>query len=155
MKYSTFDQLKPVATVTEISALSKRDLRRRRLMRFATLLDAHEGTIRLFRQIEYMDDSKRRSLRSDNSPLSIAFADPVLRAEGLKGDEFGEAVEFFNLTQDEAHRVLCDCHFLGATPSSQILASRVRTLANRKTLPEHWQGLRKRLAAWLPQRLRF
>ena len=154
MKHSTFDPLKPLATVTKMPALSKRDVRRQRLMRFATLLDAHQDSIRLFRQIEFMDDSERRSLRSDSSPLTIAFADPVLRDEGLKSDEFGEAVEFFDLTEREAHQLLCDCHFLGVRPSSQILASRVRTVANQKTLRQHWQVLSQRLVAWLATRLK-
>lgn len=148
MKHSTVEELTPVATVTEIPPLSRRDIRRRRLMRFAALLDAHEGAIRLFRRIEYMDDRERRSLRSDNSPLSIAFADPILRREGLKSDEFGEGVEFFDLTQDEAHHLLCDCHFQGMSPSSKLIASRVRARAKRRTLGEHWQALKQRLFAW-------
>ena len=33
-----------------------------------------------------------------NSPISVAFADPELRAAGLKGDTIGDAVEFFGLS---------------------------------------------------------
>ncbi len=36
-------------------------------------------------------------MRSDHSPVSVAFSDPVLRVAGLSDDTFGEAKRFFEL----------------------------------------------------------
>ena len=34
----------------------------------------------------------------------------LLRAEGLRGDRIGDAVEFFDLSHDEVHGLVCYCH---------------------------------------------
>jgi len=150
VRHTTFDELKPVASVTPIpTGFYRRELRRRRLERLALLLEEHQDLIRLFSQIEYMAYSKLCSLRSDNSPLSIAFADPILRSQGLKSDEFGDAVKFFDITRREAHHLLCDCHYDGAWPSSEAIAARARWLANRITLRDRWEKLRRSVVAWL------
>ena len=55
-----------------------------------------------------------RFARGDDTPLSIAFADPVLRAEGLADDSYGAAKRFFGLSDGQLHYVVCSCH-CGAT----------------------------------------
>ena len=58
-----------------------------------------------------------------NTPLTIAYCDPVLRAQGLSSDQLGHAMSFFELRPAEAHFLLCDCHEVGAV-SGQMLAER-------------------------------
>ena len=149
MKHSTFDQLKNSATITETPPLSQRDVRRERLLRLATLLDNHTGPIKLFRGLEFLKDSDRVSLRCDNSPFSIAFADPFTRRDGLANDEYRPGIQYFGLTDDQAHHLLCDCHFHGQLPSAQTIARRVRVLANQKTLQERWETLSRALFTFI------
>jgi hypothetical protein len=148
MKHSTFEDLKPIASVTRAPA-SKSDIRRDRLLRFATLLEAHPAPLRLFRQVEYMPNGDRAALRCDCSPVTVAYADPVLRAQGLNSDEYGAAVEFFGLSEDDAHHLLCDCHYGLRQPSAQLIAYRVRAIANRKTFWERCLALKQSVTAWL------
>ena len=111
---------------------AKRAQRRDRLERFALLLETSQAPIQLFQRIEYMPDSARRRVRTDASPLAVAFRDPVLRAHGLAGDRLGDAIQFFHLSQGEAHHLLCDCHYVG-TVTPGMVAQRARMLANRLT----------------------
>jgi hypothetical protein len=48
-------------------------------------------------------------MRADGSPLTVAYNDPVLRAAGLNSDTLGDAMRFFELSEHQAHRVLCYC----------------------------------------------
>lgn len=130
MKHTPFDELKPVATVVSPPAVSPAEIRRERLERLATVLESHRGPVRLFRQLEFMSSAERESLRGDSSPLAIAFSDPVLRSQGLKGDTYGDAIEFFNLSSSEAHHLLCDCHYSMHQASPDMIAARARSLAN-------------------------
>ena len=147
MKHSTFDQLKYSATITETPSLSQRDVRRERLLRLATLLDNHTGPIKLFRGLEFLKDGDRVSLRCDNSPFSIAFADAFTRRDGLASDEYGQGIRYFGLTDDQAHQLLCDCHFHSQRPTAQMIAYRVRALARQKSLRERWETLSRALFA--------
>jgi hypothetical protein len=104
--------------------------RRQKLARWAAALDIHGGPLDAPRGIEYLPDSLRLAYRSDNGPLSIAFNDPMLRAAGLTGDTLGEVMDFFEITADDAHRLLCDCHYLGSM-TGRSLASRLRRYAVR------------------------
>ena len=49
--------------------------------------------------IEFRKPDERRAIRADNSPLTVAYEDPLLRSEGLAGDRLGDAVDFFQLTE--------------------------------------------------------
>ena len=44
-------------------------------------------------EIEFKPKSVRRSMRADGSALSVAYADPVLRADGMASDRLGDAIE--------------------------------------------------------------
>jgi hypothetical protein len=120
--------------------------RRERLERWARVLERHDGPVKPFFGIEHLPRGERRALRGEQTPLAVAFADPVLRAEGLKGDSLGEVMGFFELTERQAHRLFCDCHYLGAmTPNA--VAGRLRTIANGDGVPKFWT-----LAFWRGQR---
>jgi hypothetical protein len=82
-------------------------------------------------QLEYLPPSKRVRLRADDSLLSVAFADPRLRAEGLAGDTMGDAVAFFGVSERELHDIVCFCHH-GPTIAAKSAAAQIRNAASRQ-----------------------
>ena len=66
-------------------------------------------------------------MRGDGSPISVAFDDPVLRAAGLENDSYGEAKRFFELSDNQLHRLVCRCH-LGATLNAANAAHHIRAI---------------------------
>ena len=90
MEYRTFDQLRRVA---DVHAAEQRSMsRRERLERWAEVLE-REPSRRLLSlgEIECKTKEERQVMRADNSPLTVAFHDPILRAEGLTSDRLGDA----------------------------------------------------------------
>jgi hypothetical protein len=75
---------------------------------------------------EHMDPAERDKIRCADSPISVAFEDPVLRAQGLANDTYGEAKRFFELTDQQLHRIVCYCHH-GLRAASQAVAHQVRS----------------------------
>ncbi len=99
-----------------------------RLERWAELLDREpRRSLRSLVEIEWAPRHERADIRTDDSPLSVAFADPVLRAAGLAGDRLGDGMGFFELNDAEAHRVLCSC-LNGHRMEAGTAARRVRSL---------------------------
>jgi hypothetical protein len=125
MKYNTIEQLArvaEVAVVEERRALSNNE----RLQRWADVLGSDPGrTFKTLRETEYRRHEERDAMRSDDSPISAAFADPILRAEGMRDDTYGEARRFFGLSERALHRIVCYCHH-GAEISAQSAARVVR-----------------------------
>ena len=150
MKYRTLDELAPVAHVVPVGAGSRRTLRRQRLERLATVLDDYQGILRLFSRVEYLPQEERQSMRTNYSPLTVAYQDPMLRQQGLSGDRIGDAMRFFDLSWHEAHHLFCDCHYVGGV-TSQMVAKRVRTVARRRIWSdichEYWQALVSRITS--------
>ena len=130
MEYRTLAEAREVATLhdpvpsTTIAPMSRDE----KLERWAELLERQEVPLNSLHRIEYVTRTARSGLRANHSALSIAFADPVLCAQGLKDDSYGEALRFFDLTDDEAHYILCYCH-CGHTSEGGHLARRVRVIA--------------------------
>jgi hypothetical protein len=127
MRYSQKEQLAKVARVRDrldVPRLSRVE----RLKRWANLLqeEAHRPLQTLL-GTEWEEPEVRDALRADQSPISIAWADPLLRSEGLMSDRYGAAKDFFGITDKELHRVLCYCHF-GATVSGSRAARSVRRI---------------------------
>jgi hypothetical protein len=83
-------------------------------------------------EIEYKPPEERRAIRVENSPITVAFDDLALRAEGLTGDTLGEAMDFFEMSEREAHAALCSCLF-GSRIDAGLAARRVGELLR----PEH------------------
>ena len=102
--------------------------RRERLERWANVLDRNPGKLNALTRIEYLPSSERPFARADNSPLEVAFKDPVLREEGLAGDRLGDTMAFFELSDRQAHRLFCDCHYYGSMTGAG-LAQRLRMIA--------------------------
>lgn len=112
-----------------------------RLDRWVTLLDRHRGPVNALREIEYLPLAERRLLRGENTPLTIAFQDPILRGAGLSGDRLGDAMDFFDISEDDAHHLFCDCHYHG-TMTGAGLASRMRHHLDRANRPSLWSRVR-------------
>lgn len=113
--------------------------RNERLERWAMLLARSETAgLTPFRDVEFIGAEARAELRVVNSPLELAWRDPVLRRAGLASDRFGDGAAFFGLSRYQAHRVLCSCGYIGRMRAGEV-ARRVRGIA-----------LRARLFRWRP-----
>jgi hypothetical protein len=125
MEHRPLSELSTVADVKipkQTPALSKRE----RLDRWIELLDRNpDRVLRTLDEIEWKPKAERLAMRADNTALTIAYSDPVLRAEGLASDRFGDAVRFFDISEHDAHIVLCSCHG-GESMRAEEAARRVR-----------------------------
>lgn len=132
MKHHTLEELQSLGKVEPDYPLSLMS-RDARLERWAELLD-QVSLCRLstLRETEYQPAVARRSIRADNSPISIAFNDPALRAAGLAGDTYGDAKLFFEMTDRQLHDATCYCHF-GSTVSGAEAARHVRAVVGSGT----------------------
>ena len=129
MQHQTLESLKAVA---EVHPDPTRPVmtRSERLERWAELLERRpEQRLSTLHGTEYQGSGARETMRSSGSPLSVAFADPVFRAEGLKDDSYGEAKRFFELSDWQLHEVVCYCHF-GETVTGARAARHVRAAIN-------------------------
>ena len=127
MKHQNIDELGAVAEIVPFKTATKLS-RRSRLERWAEILDEHPGKLNALTRIEYLARAERPEARADNSPLEVAFKDPVLRWDGLAGDRLGDAMAFFELSDRHAHRLFCDCHYSGSMTGAG-LAARLRRIA--------------------------
>jgi hypothetical protein len=125
MKHRTLDELSGVAVIHP--DVGRALTRAERLERWAEALERRGGTVRALRGTEFVPWPDRRAMREDNSALSVAFDDPVLRAAGLGSDRYEDGVAFFKLRDDEAHLILCSC-YRGETPLASEVAGRVRSV---------------------------
>jgi hypothetical protein len=127
MEHKPLTELDHVADLTPASRTVPLS-RRERLERWAEILERRpDRTLRTLEEIEWKPRSERLAFRADGSPLSVAFADPVLRSEGLKSDRLGDAIAFFELSEHEAHIVLCSCNG-GESISAGEAARRLRVI---------------------------
>ncbi len=128
MKLKTLEELKQVAEVRPPLARDRMS-KRQRLERWAEALErAPQRHLRSLFETEHMSPGRRYALREDNSPLTVAFEDSVLRAEGLESDRYGDALKFFELSDGELHHIVCYCHH-GPTMAPKAVARRVRAAA--------------------------
>jgi len=131
MEYRKVDELRDVADVrvADRPAMTRQE----KLERWAELLERDTSRrLRSLGEIETKTAEERRVMRSPDSPLTVAFEDPVLRGAGLAGDRLGDAVDFFELSDDDAHRLLCSC-MNGWSMSSGKVARGVRSLSRPDT----------------------
>lgn len=124
MKYQSVSQLGAHAGVRAAAPASMS--RRERLEYWATLLDREPlRRFNTLRETEFRRDRERDAVRSDDSPISVAFASPLLRGEGMTGDSYGDAKHFFGLSDDALHEIVCNCNF-GSTVGAASAAAAIR-----------------------------
>lgn len=140
MEYRTIDEIRHEATVMP-SAPPKLS-RRGRLERWAAALDrCQHRHLTALPRIEFRPLRERVEMRADYSPLAVAYNDPILRAEGLRSDQLGDAMSFFELSGSEAHYLLCDCYY-GSAIAADVLATRLRWLAAQLRFRDVWAIIR-------------
>jgi hypothetical protein len=127
MEHRTSAEFKGYATVIRPQELSKKELLERWALALEKRQDSHLCTLR---ETEHKPPKEQATLREENSPLTVAFEDPVLRSAGLASDQFGEVARFFELSPWLLHDVVCSCHF-GETVAAEVVAARVRHLSAR------------------------
>src|SRR5690348_10119930 len=147
MNHRSVHELGAVARIVPAGPDPARAVRRARLERFAALLDRCEGKLHLLTRIEYTSKAAREVMRMDESPLAVAYADPVFRAQGLESDRLGEAMRFFALSWGETHHLFCDCHYGSMAVGPGAIAERVRAVAAKQSLGELWFKVRRGFAA--------
>jgi hypothetical protein len=143
MKHQTLEELHEVA---EVKASFSAMTRRQRLEHWAMLLERNpERCLAAFPGTEYMTWDVRNNAQSVDSALSVAFADPTLRAHGLKNDTYGEAKRFFELKDWQLHAIVCHCH-VGGTMKAGWAAVQVRSAID--TEGKVFSKLREAIARW-------
>jgi hypothetical protein len=136
MEHKHLDQLRSVADV------QPRPLtRQERLQRWIALLEIDPTRcLNSLGEIEYKPPAERALVREDNSPLTVAYEDPILRTDGLASDRLGDAMRYFALSDGQAHYALCSC-LSGRTMEASTCAQRLRNATGEVT----WQSA---LGAW-------
>jgi hypothetical protein len=100
--------------------------RQERLQRWIELLERNPSRrLNSLGEIEYQPPAERALVRANDSPLTVAYEDPVLRTEGLASDRLGDAMKFFELTEGQAHYALCSC-LSGRHMEASSFAQRLR-----------------------------
>lgn len=126
MRYRSLSDLEAEAHVT-IPVPVPMTIPERRL-RWITALEARgQERLATLPSVEYMSPIERTRIRRENSPLAVAFANPELRAAGLRDDTYGEALRFFGFSHGGLHRLTCRCQF-GAFVSADRVARRLRAM---------------------------
>ncbi|MGX5832322.1 hypothetical protein [Mesorhizobium sp. 43Arga] len=143
MKHQTLQELHAIA---EIDADYPAMTRSQRLEHWASLLEKDpERTLGALAGTEYMSLDERDKAQCLESPLSVAFADPILRLQGLRSATYGEARRFFELADWQLHAIVCHCH-VGASMKAGWAAVRVR--AATKDDGRLFGKLRDIIAGW-------
>ncbi len=118
-------EVSPAETAPVLSA-------QQRLERWIEVLEATpDRRLRSLFEIEYLPLTDRRNSRADNSPLTVAYEDPLLRAQGLTSDRVGDCMDFFEITDREMHRAYCSCH-VGANLTGKRAAAQLRRMQSRR-----------------------
>jgi len=126
MKHTSTEELKKVAGVYAEGPRRIVMSRAERLARWAELLEADPARrLATLHETEFQLGAAQAEMRADDSPISVAFADPALRAAGLKNDTYGEAKRFFDVSDWQLHDILCYCHF-GVSMTAGTAARGVR-----------------------------
>ena len=153
MEYKAIDQLRQVADV-----LAEREplTRTARLERWAEILEREPARLRSLGEIEFKAPEERRVLRVNGSPLTVAFSDPVLRADGLPSDMLGDATTYFGLSDRQVHRLLCSC-MNGSSIAGDVAARRIRGFAKPGSRLQNvaWGGAAAAALAATPVLLRL
>jgi hypothetical protein len=137
MEHKPLVELQAIADV-RFPETSPTMTREQRLERWIELLQSDpERKLRSLHEIEHLSVACRRECRADNSPLTIAYEDPVLRSAGLRSDRVGDCTDFFGLSDEQMHHAFCSCH-VGMRVTGSEAGQRLRQVIRR-------DGFRKKM----------
>jgi hypothetical protein len=140
MEYKTVEQIGKVAEIHGEQPLMSRI---ERLQRWAELLETQpDRRLNTLFETEYQGQAVRDAMRHVETPISVAFDDPILRTAGLTSDTYGEAKRFFEISDRELHNILCYCHY-GATLSAVTAARSVRAILAKAADPGIFRWARR------------
>lgn len=143
MEHRTLDDLAAVANVSGTDKPRRTMSKVERLRRWQSLLQADPGRIlQTLYETEYQTARARDGMRGDNTAITLAYDDPVLRAEGLEGDTYGDARRFFGLSDNQLHFALCYC-YSGPAMSAGTAARRLESCVPQLRRP----GLLRRMVS--------
>ena len=144
MKHQTVEQVRTVAAVY-IEAMPLMSSQERQ-EHWARLLEREpDRRLNTLYETEHRIPRSRETMRGDDSPISVAFADPILRAQGLTDDTYCEARRFFGVSNRQMHDILCYCHF-GETMSARAAAQAIRRVIAAESHPGWFTRLRQSLS---------
>ena len=130
MEHKPLVELQAIADVTFPKTQTPMS-REQRLERWMGLLQADpERKLRSLHEIEHLSVACRRECRADNSPLTVAYEDPILRSAGLRSDRVGDCTDFFELSDEQMHHAFCSCH-VGIRVTGSHAAQRLRQVMRR------------------------
>jgi len=142
MQHQTVEQVRTIATVHDepVPRMSTQERREH----WAQLLEREpDRRLRTLYETEYQPYSLRETMSCDDSPVSVAFADEVLRDQGLADDTYGEAKRFFDLSDRQMHGILCYCCY-GKTMSASTAAQAIRRVIAAENHPSWFTRLCQR-----------
>jgi hypothetical protein len=146
MKHTSTEELKRVADVYPERLRDTVMSRAERLARWAELLEAEPARrLNTLHETEFQLGARQSELRADDSPITVAFSDPFLRAAGLKNDTYGEAKRFFEITDWQLHDILCYCHY-GVSMTAATAARGVRAALAGTQTPSIFSRMRQVMA---------
>ena len=119
-------------------------VRRRRLERLASLLDAHKEPLQLFLAMEYLRKKEQLALRQPGSPFAIACEDPFFRCAGLASDSVSDGMVFFKLSLSQVHALFCECNYVHSPQqdAAKLVVKRIRSFAAKRTFAEFCSKLK-------------
>ena len=131
MEHKPVVELQAIADVKRVEtppAMSREE----RLERWIDVLETNpDRRLHSLYEIEYLSRDERQNCRATNSPLTVAYEDAVLRAQGLKSDRVGDCMQFFEMTDRQMHHAFCSCH-VGRNFDAKEAAQRLRALLPAK-----------------------
>jgi hypothetical protein len=144
MEHKPLSELEAIADVKDADTVFL--TREQRLERWIEALEAQpKRLLRSLYEIEYSPLDKRRQCRTDNSPLTVAYEDAVLRSQGLRSDRLGDCMDFFGMTEPQMHYAFCSCH-VGSNFTGKQAAERLRRLLpSMDTLSALGRGVAQRV----------
>jgi hypothetical protein len=150
MEHKPLSELETIANVERAETVFL--TREQRMERWIEALEAQPNRpLRPLYEIEYSPLDERRECRANNSPLTVAYEDPVLRAQGLQSDRLGDCMDFFGLTEHQMHYAFCSCHVAFNFKGKQA-AERLRRLLPGNTAVSVRRGLPQRVGDFLAGR---
>lgn len=148
MKPRTHDEIAQLEGLYDPGRLAEPMSREARLRRWVKLLQAEpRRVLQTLRETEYQPHHARDAMRAANSAITVAYEDPLLRAEGLAGDSYRDAKDFFGLSDRQLHYVVCYCQS-GAVMSASAAAYRVSSLVPQSADEGLFRRIVRALTDW-------